>query len=85
MTVEIEYNLTTDSVPDYAMFSEVGNAGVHGVVTAAKINNWSWAETYRALAQWSEHKLCAEAMDTRVREIVFSRIGAAERGESFWA
>ena len=85
MTVEIEYNLTTDSVPDYAMYTEVGNAGVHGVVVAAKMNNWTWAQTHRALAQLSEHKLFAEAMDTMVREIVFSRIGAAGRDESFWA
>lgn len=85
MNIEIEYNLDTDAVPDYAMYTEVGNAGVHGVVVAARLNGWTWAQTYRALSQLSEHKLFAEAMDTMVREIVFGRIGADQRGESFWA
>lgn len=85
MSVEIEYNLTGDTVPDYAMYTELGNAGVHGVVVAAQLNNWTWAETYRALSQLAETKVFAEAMDTMVREIVFSRIGADARGESFWA
>ena len=67
------------------MYTELGNAGVHGVVTAAKINNWTWAQTYRALAQLSEHKLFAEAMDTMVREYVYDAIGAGRRGEDFWA
>lgn len=84
MSIEIEYNLT-GAVPDYAMYTELGNAGVHGVVVAAKLNKWSWAETYRALCELAEQDVFAEATDTAVREVVFSHIGADERGESFWA
>ena len=74
MSIEIEYDLT-GATPDYSMFTELGNAAVHAVVTAARANNLTWAETYRALYELSEQEPFGEAMDTEVREIVYSRLG----------
>jgi hypothetical protein len=84
MSIEIEYNLT-GAVPDYAMFTELGNAAVHAIVVAARANELTWAQVYRALCQLSEHKEFGEATDTAVREVVYDAIGAADRDESFWA
>lgn len=81
--MEIEYNLT-GSVEDYGMFTELGNAAVHAIVIAAKANNLTWAQTYRALHQLSEDKQFGEATDTDVRECVYCGIGADKRNESFW-
>ena len=53
MHVELEVDLT-GGVEDYAMFTELGNAAVHAVVTAAVANNMSWAQTHRALLQLSK-------------------------------
>ena len=73
MSVEIEYTLT-GAVKDYGMFSELGNAAVHGVVVAARENKLTWPETYRALSQLSEQKEFGEATDTEVREMVYSAL-----------
>jgi len=73
MSVEIEYNLT-GAVKDYGMFSELGNAAVHGVVVAARENKLTWPETYRCLSQLSEQKEFGEATDTEVREMVYSAL-----------
>jgi hypothetical protein len=74
MSIEIEYNLT-GATPDYSMFTELGNAAVHAIVVAARANNLTWAQTYRALCKLSEQKEFGEATDTEVREIVYSRLG----------
>jgi hypothetical protein len=73
MSIEIEYNLT-GAVKDYGMFSELGNAAVHGVVVAARESRLTWPETYRALSQLSEQKEFGEATDTEVREMVYSAL-----------
>lgn len=73
MSIEIEYNLT-GAVKDYGMFTELGNAAVHAIVVAARANNLNWPQTYRALSQLSEQKEFGEAMDTEVREIVYSTL-----------
>jgi hypothetical protein len=73
MSIEIEYNLT-GAVKDYGMFSELGNAAVHAIVVAARANNLTWPQTYRALHQLSEQKEFGEAMDTEVRECVYSAL-----------
>jgi 2-methylisocitrate lyase-like PEP mutase family enzyme len=85
MTVEIEFDLKSNAVPDYAMYTELGNAGVHGVVVAAKLNSWTWSQTLNALRQLAETEVFGEAMDTMVREYVYDAIGAGRRGEDFWA
>ena len=73
MSVEIEYNLT-GAVRDYGMFTELGNAAVHGVVVLARESRLTWPQTYRALHQLSEQKEFGEAMDTEVRECVYSAL-----------
>jgi hypothetical protein len=73
MSIEIEYNLT-GAVKDYGMFSELGNAAVHAVVVTARENRLTWPQTYRALHQLSEQKEFGEAMDTEVRECVYSAL-----------
>ena len=73
MTTKLEINLDT-AVPDYAMFTELGNAAVHAIVVAARANNLTWAQVYRALSQLSEYKEFGEATDTAVREVVYSAL-----------
>ena len=73
MSIEIEYNLT-GAVNDYGMFTELGNAAVHAVVVTARENRLTWPQTYRALHQLSEQKEFGEAMDTDVREYVYSAL-----------
>ena len=73
MSVEIEYNLT-GAVRDYGMFTELGNAAIHGVVVLARESRLTWPQTYRALHQLSEQKEFGEAMDTEVRECVYSAL-----------
>lgn len=85
MSIEIEVDLSSNAVPDYAMYTELGNAGVHGIVVAAKLNSWTWAQTLNALRQLSETEVFAEATDTMVREFVYNATGAGHRGEDFWA
>ena len=77
MTMEIEFNLT-GAVKDYGMFTELGNAAVHAVVVAARANSLSWAQTYRALSALAEQEQFGEAMDTAVREYVYSALGSDE-------
>lgn len=81
--VEIEYNLT-GAVKDYAMYTELGNAAVHAIVVAARANNLTWAQTYRALSKLSEQEPFAEAMDTMVREYVYSALGYANSEQPFY-
>ena len=74
MNIEIEYDLS-GAVKDYAMFTELGNAAVHGIVVAARENKLTWPETYRALCDLGEQKEFGEATDTAVRECVYSALG----------
>ena len=73
MSIEIEVELT-GGIKDYGMFSELGNAAVHAVVIAARANQLTWPQTYRALCQLSEEKQFGEATDTEVRELVYSAL-----------
>ena len=73
MSIEIEYNLT-GGIKDYSMFTELGNAAVHAIVVAARANNLTWAQVYRALSQLSKYKEFGEATDTAVREVVYSAL-----------
>lgn len=83
--VEIEYNLK-GAVPDYAMYTELGNAGVHGIVIAARAKNLTWAQVVNALRELSEtnEEVFGEAMDTAVRECVYDALGFYTKGESFY-
>jgi len=84
-TVEIEMNLT-GAVRDYAMYTELGNAGVHAVVIAAKAGNLTWKQVLNALRELSEsnEEVFGEAMDTAVRECVYDALGFGRKGQDFY-
>lgn len=82
MSIQIEYDLTGSVVPDYAMYTELGNAAVHAVVVSARANQLTWAQTYHALCALSEQDEFGEATDTAVREVVYSVLGF--RNEPFY-
>lgn len=83
MSIEIEVELT-GAVKDYAMYTELGNAAVHAIVIAARANNLTWAQTYRALSQLAEQEQFGEATDTAVREVVYDALGFYAKGEDFY-
>ena len=83
MNIELEVELT-GAVTDYGMFTELGNAAVHAIVVAARANDLTWAQVQRALSQLSEQKEFAEAMDTMVREYVYSALGYGNTSQSFY-
>lgn len=71
-------NLTIDlngAVPDYAMYTDLGNAAVHALVERSRVERMTWAQTYRALCALSEQDSFGEATDTAVREVVYSVLG----------
>lgn len=86
MSIEIQIDLSGNAVPDYAMYTELGNAGVHGIVVAARAKDMTWAQTLNALRQLADSNpdLFGEAMDTMVRECVYDALGCAQRGEDFY-
>jgi len=61
----------------YGMFSEVGNLAVHGIVVASKTMKLSWGQTYKCLEVLaaSDYDKFGEALDTEVRECVYSACG----------
>ena len=83
-TVEIEMNLSGSAVPDYAMYTELGNAAVHGVVIAAIASNMTWKQVYNALYRLSAKKPFAEATDTSVRECVYLALGFDRKDQDFY-
>jgi hypothetical protein len=64
------------------MFTDLGNAAVHAIVVAAKANQMTWAQTYRALCELSRQEQFGEATDTAVREMVYDALGIKD--ESFY-
>ena len=82
-TVEIELGLSKNG-PDYAMFTDLGNAAVDAIVVTARENNLTWAQVLRALRTLAERDAFGEAMDTMVRECVFDALDFGRRGESFY-
>jgi hypothetical protein len=79
MNIEIEYDLTGSVVPDYSMYSEIGNVAVHAVVVAARANQLTWAQTVQALRLLAEQDHFGEAMDTAVRECVYDALGIEDQ------
>ena len=71
--MEIEYTLT-GAVEDYGMFTELGNAAVHALVVSARTSQLTWPQTQRALSVLGEQVEFGEAMDTEVRECVYSAL-----------
>lgn len=79
--MKVNVNLATP-VPDYAMFTELGNAAVHALVEAARANRMTWAQTYQALCDLSRYEEFGEATDTAVREMVYDALGVED--ENFY-
>ena len=63
------------AVKDYGMFTERGNAAIGNLVNFAKTAELTWPETYKILEilSASNREVYGEALDTEVREIVYSR------------
>ena len=63
------------AVRDYGMFTDRGNAAIGDLVNFAKTAELTWPETYKILEILSDSnpEIYGEAMDTEVREIVYSR------------
>lgn len=72
--MNINVNLNTKT-PDYAMFTDLGNAAVHAIVEKARADQMNWAQTYRALTALAEQEQFSEATDTMVRECVYDALG----------
>lgn len=70
----------------YEMYTEEGNRMVAQVVDHARRNHWTWRMTYDALRQLARNHpdVAREALDTAVRESVYTAIGAYEREEEFY-
>ena len=83
MSIEIQVDLT-GGVKEYGMFTELGNAAVHAIVVAAKANNMTWVQVYRALGALAEQKEFSEAMDTVVREYVYDAMGYDNTQQPFY-
>ena len=62
------------AVRDFGMFTDAGNNEIAVIVEHAKNKHLTWPETYRLLDQLSTCPDYGEAMDTEVREIVYSRL-----------
>ena len=60
----------------YGMFTDAGNQAVHAIVEQARAKDMTWLEVYQELCRLAEVKVFAEALDTMVREYVYSAIGA---------
>ena len=84
-TVEIEMNLT-GAVRDYAMYTELGNAGVHAIVETARATSLNWAQVLNALRKLadSNEDVFGEATDTAVRECVYDALGFGRQGQDFY-
>jgi hypothetical protein len=81
--MNISIDLTAQT-PDYAMYTELGNAAVHAIVVAAKDNRLSWAETHDALSALAEQEQFSEATDTAVREVVYHALGVKDEPFYVW-
>jgi len=59
---------------DFGMFSDFGNDAADAIVRSAKILKMDWPQVYKELENLAKREDFAEAMDTEVREIVYSRL-----------
>lgn len=58
----------------YGMFTTEGDQMVDQVVQSAREHGWRWLETYQALCVLAENDQFGEAMDTAVREAVYTTL-----------
>ena len=62
-------------MPYYAMFTEIGNEAIDGLVGVAKALELEWNEVEKALSVLADNPKFSEATDTAVREAVYSAMG----------
>jgi hypothetical protein len=62
------------SIKEYGMFTDQGNLAIAALVNYARVAGLTWPETYQCLDKLSNNKLYGEAMDTEVRECVYSAL-----------
>lgn len=62
-------------MPYYAMFTEIGNEAIDGLVGVAKALELKWNEVEKALVVLANNPKFSEATDTAVREAVYSAMG----------
>ncbi len=62
-------------MPYYAMFTEIGNEAIDGLVRVAKALELEWNEVEKALNVLADNPKFSEATDTAVREAVYSAMG----------
>jgi len=60
---------------DYGMFTDSGNAMVHGIVFTAKSTGLDWDQVIEILYDVSTLDGFEEASDTAVREAVYDALG----------
>jgi hypothetical protein len=59
---------------DYGMFTDTGNALIHGIVAGARCKGLRWPEVLEMLDTVSRIDGYGEATDTEVRECVYSAL-----------
>ena len=71
---------------DYGMFSDKGNALVHRVVCEARVQGYDWAKVQRHLdlLRRAHPHTASEAMDTVVRETVYTSLGFGNTQSRFY-
>jgi uncharacterized protein YlaN (UPF0358 family) len=57
---------------DYGMFTEHGNNAIRLLIQNAQVNKLRWVDVYAQLQELRKCEGYEEAMDTVVREIVYS-------------
>lgn len=62
-------------MPYYAMYTEIGNEAIDGLVRVAKALELEWNEVEKALNVLADNPKFSEATDTAVREAVYSAMG----------
>ena len=66
--------IETSNKISYGMFSDAGNAMIHGVVMTAKVNNLDWDQVVEVLYDIATLDGFEEAADTVVREMAYEKL-----------
>jgi hypothetical protein len=66
------------------MYTDVGDAMIHGIVTGARHKQLSWPEVYAMLQSVSQIEGFGEATDTAVRECVYDALEFNTKGVPFY-
>ena len=64
---------------DYGMFTNAGDAAVHGIVVTADELDLTWEQVENSLYRLARNEDFAEATDTAVREAVYCALNFDKR------